>query len=232
MSESNRKILVSGCGMSWSGQQRRTWVHVLRTAGADITDVGGPAVSNQWIINKAIAEASQTRYSHIFIQLTNLGKLDVEVDEIRRKELVEPDSLRNFTHQDVWPSSTSQDHESKKLYYQWLYSPRLETEDIACKLRLLAIICQARGIVLIPFLGYAITWSAQDRRMLDDLVDLDDNCWDEYTASSHWANHDHTNKNTVPCIGYQIELAKTIAAAHMKDLVPKIEVIERLHQNN
>ena len=50
---SNKKVLVSGCGFSFGGQERKTWVNVLKSVGVNIVDVGGPAVSNQWILNQA-----------------------------------------------------------------------------------------------------------------------------------------------------------------------------------
>lgn len=229
----NRKILVSGCGISWTGQPRRTWAHVLRTTGLDIVDVGGPAVSNQWIINQAVAAAASGQYTHIILQLTNTGKLDVEVNDERRQELVNTDSVRNFCIEDkVWPSSMSQEHESKKLYYKWLHSPGLETQDIATKLYLLHEYCNNNAIKLIPFQGYSINWTDSDKKLIHHLIYIDDNCWDDYEASEYWKRHDHSQGNTVPCLAYQIKLAKNLATLHFPDIVSKIEVIERLHQIN
>ena len=47
------KILISGCGISFSGI-KPTWVKVLKLCGYDITDVSGPAISNQLITNQII----------------------------------------------------------------------------------------------------------------------------------------------------------------------------------
>jgi hypothetical protein len=56
---SNKKILISGCGFSFSKQERKTWVNVLKSVGVNIVDVGGPAVSNQWILNKTFINKNQ-----------------------------------------------------------------------------------------------------------------------------------------------------------------------------
>ena len=45
------KILTSGCGLSWSKQDRPTWVNVLKLCGVEIDDQAGPAISNQLILN-------------------------------------------------------------------------------------------------------------------------------------------------------------------------------------
>ena len=49
------KILISGCGISWSMQERPTWVKVLRLCNVDIDDQAGPAISNQMILNNMIS---------------------------------------------------------------------------------------------------------------------------------------------------------------------------------
>ena len=112
MSLSNKKFLVSGCGFSWSGQERKTWVNILRAVGVDLVDVGGPAVSNQWIINRAFQQLLANQFDHVIIQLTSLGKLDVEINA-ERQHLVNNDSLRNFVVDGIWPSSHSQEHPAK-----------------------------------------------------------------------------------------------------------------------
>jgi hypothetical protein len=53
---SDLKILVSGCGITYSKQKVQTWPNIFRLLGCTIVDVGGPAVSNQWIINKTFLE--------------------------------------------------------------------------------------------------------------------------------------------------------------------------------
>ena len=108
MSKSDKKLLVSGCGITFSGQTSKTWVNILSVAGADIIDVGAPAVSNQWIINRAFLQLeADPEIKKAIIQLTAIGKLDVEIDDERVKVLVEPDSIRDFTVDNVWPSSFS-----------------------------------------------------------------------------------------------------------------------------
>ncbi len=155
----DKKLLVSGCGISFGGQTARTWVNILSLAGADITDVGGPAVSNQWIINRAFLQLeADSDIRQAVIQLTAIGKLDVEINNERIKTLVEPDPIRNFTVDDVWPSSASEEHESKRLWKQWLCSPKLEQQDVICKLRLLKHWCDTHDVKLTVIQGYDMLW--------------------------------------------------------------------------
>lgn len=220
MSKLSKKFLISGCGMSWSKQEKKTWVNIFRAAGLRITDVGGPAVSNQWILNKAIIELYNSSYDTAIIQLTSLGKLDVEVDSNRIAELVNTDSVRNFTHKGVWPSSASDDHVSKKLYYQWLFSPNLEIEDIVCKLLLLSILCKQKNIKLYVYQGYNILWSAEQKKLLDDVITDSTSLYDEYLNSVHYQFHDDTN--TVPNMSYQFSLAKMIANTCCPEILERI----------
>ena len=223
MSQSN-KILVSGCGFSWSGQEKKTWVNVLKSIGCDITDVGGPAVSNQWIINKAFTSLLSEKYNHVIIQLTSLGKLDVEVDEQRIQELVNADSLRNFTVGNVWPSSHSKEHESKRLYNRWLSSPGLEVEELSCKLIMLDDWCARRGIPLIVLQGYTIPWKLpQAKSILYNKEPL----YDLYQHSSLYQFHDHDNQNTVPCLQYHLSLAETITKVVQPNLADRVAKIQQ-----
>lgn len=223
MSQLNKKFLISGCGLSWSGQERKTWVNILKATGLKITDVGGPAVSNQWIINKTILELLENPYDNIIIQLTSLGKLDVEINEERIKELVVNDTLRNFTYKNIWPSSASDDHESKKQYYKWLMSPSLDTEDIVVKLSLLHEICAIRKINLYVFQGYDIPWSEQQSHILKNIIINEPSLYNAYPNSIHYQFHDHIN--TVPCLSYQFVLAKLISKHCCPYVIPKINMI-------
>ena len=83
------KILISGCGMSWSSQERPTWVNVLKLCGVDIEDRAGPAISNQLILNKMLESVMDNNYSQAICQLTSIKKLDVELINDERKALVE-----------------------------------------------------------------------------------------------------------------------------------------------
>ena len=75
---------------------------MLRASGVDITDTGGPAVSNQWIINRAFLNMLEQHHDHAIIQLTSIGKLDVEIIHNNRyRDLVCTDSLRNFSVDDI-----------------------------------------------------------------------------------------------------------------------------------
>ena len=220
MSKLSKKFLISGCGISWSGQEKKTWVNIFRAAGLKITDVGGPAVSNQWILNKVIIELWDSYYDTVIIQLTSLGKLDVEVDSKRTNELVNNDSIRNFTYKGVWPSSTSDDHDSKKLYYKWLFSPKLEIEDIVCKLLLLSILCKQKNTKLYVYQGYEILWSDAQQKLLDNIITDSTILYDEYLNSKHYEFHDHMN--TVPGISYQFSLAKMIAYRCCPEIIERI----------
>ena len=210
MSKSNKKYLISGCGISFSGQERKTWVNILKVSGVNLVDVGGPAVSNQWILNKTTLELLDNQYDTVIIQLSSIGKLDVETSNERYNELIVNDSIRNFTYEGIWPSSVSADHLSKQLYYKWLYSPALETEDLVCKLVLLQDWCTQRNIDLYVFQGYAIPWTNKQKELLSNIIyDLDTDLYSDYPNSEHYQFHDH--KNTVPCLSYQFVLAKMIA---------------------
>jgi len=220
MSSTNKKILVSGCGFSWSGQKRHTWPKILKSVGNKIDDVGGPAVSNQWVLNNVIETLNRDQtYDLVIIQLTTLNKLDVDIGTKERyTELVEKDTLRNFTYKDVWPSSLSEDHQSKQLYNKWLSSPRLEKQDLWCKLFLLKEYCEKSNIQLYVLQGYFIDWSESQKTLLNDIIsNINSSLYSDYKNSKFYKNHDFTNENTVPCVSYQIQLAK--------DLTNKLDLI-------
>ncbi len=205
------KILISGCGMSWSKQERPTWVKVLRICGLDIDDRAGPAISNQLILNDMIQAVMDNDYAQAVCQLTSTGKLDVEVNSDSRRELMEKDSIRNFTHGNYWPSSHSRAHDSKQMYYQYLHSPTLEQQDIVFKWMLLQKLCTEKGITLHTILGYSIDWMPN---VHGEIINTDHsyNIWDDYTNGGYWQMHDHSlgDKNTVPNKHYMISLAKRI----------------------
>jgi len=226
MSLSDIKILVSGCGITYTKQHYKTWAKILKLAGCEVVDVGGPAVSNQWIINKTFLELQKnTDISMAFVQLTALGKLDVEVEIDRINDLVKTDPLRNFVIDrdfqvlsnsqigdwGIWPSSVSDCHESKKQWQKWLFSPTLEKEDVYCKLLLLEHFCQERNIKLLVYHGYCIDWNSEQRTRLQHLIqNINEDFYSVYLKSSHYRNHNHHEQNSVPCLGYQLELAQTV----------------------
>jgi hypothetical protein len=230
---SNTKILINGCGMTYSKQKVKTWVNMLQLAGCFVVDVSGPAVSNQWIINKTLLGIEQhPDIKTVIIQLTGLAKLDVDVDQTRINELVKPDPLRNFVIDSdfeikskeqigisgVWPSSVSDHHESKKQWRKWLFSPALEIEDLYCKLVLLENYCQHRQIKLHVYQGYDIPWTAQQTTNLQNIIKNIDSSWyPEYVKSSYYQQHNHLNGNPVPCLGFQIALACVVS-----QLLPEI----------
>lgn len=207
---SKQKILISGCGLSWSGQERKVWTNILKVAGADIIDVGGPAVSNQWIIDRAFVELlANDTITDVVIQLTSLGKLDVEVDLTRELTLVKSDSLRNFTHKGVWPSSYSQEHASKKLWHEYLYSPGLEQQELFCKVVLLDHWCVSHDKKLTILQGYTIPWTDEQLdHVRDKIQNLEEPIWNKYELSTHYKIE---QGNTVPGLEFQFDLAIDLA---------------------
>lgn len=228
MSSINKKILISGCGFSWSGQEKPTWVKLLKMTGTSITDVGGPAVSNQFIINAVVEQLSKNEFDYVIVQLTNTGKLDVEIrSPEQRLELVNNDSIRNFTYNNIWPSSMSAEHISKELYYQWLYSPNLEIASVWKDLILLSAYCKVRNCKLIVLQGYSIDWSEEQKESLSAIMNTSKVLNDEYKKSMYYIYHDNINNNTVPCLEYQIALAEEISIYLELDIKLKINKLKK-----
>lgn len=228
MSSINKKILISGCGFSWSGQERPTWVKLLKIMSNSITDVGGPAVSNQFIINNVVEQLSKNEFDYVIVQLTNIGKLDVEIRSTEQQcELVDNDSLRNFTYKNIWPSSVSTEHPSKKSYYQWLYSPNLEIMSLWKDLILLSAYCKVKNCKLMVVQGYKIDWTTEQRESLINILDTNKVLYDEYKTGVYYTYHDNTNKNTVPCLEYQIALAEEISIYLELDIKLKINKLKK-----
>ena len=201
------KILISGCGLSWSHQERPTWVNVLRICGADITDLAGPAISNTLILNQLISELHVNDYGYVICQLTAHGKLDVEINESNHY-VMQKDSVRNFDYNGYWPSGTSTEHESKRLFYKYLYSPQIEQQDTILKLLHLQKVCEATGTELYVMQGYRMNWT---NNLIDKVnMDKDFVIYEHYKAHKLYAHHDFTNNNTVPNKLYQIEIARHI----------------------
>ena len=96
------KILISGCGLTWSKQERPTWVNVLKLCGVDIDDQAGPAISNQLILNNMIENVMNNNYNQAVCQLTGTKKLDIELTNEQRKKVAEQDTIRNFTYKNYW----------------------------------------------------------------------------------------------------------------------------------
>lgn len=219
---SKQKILISGCGISWSGQEgRKTWGNILKVAGVDIVDTGGPAVSNQWILNRAIEYVLHNSVDAVVIQLSSLGKLDVEVTSERELSLVQPDTLRNFVIDGVWPSSASLEHPSKKMWYDYLYSPRLELQDIKIKLELLKFYCKHNNIQLLVLKGYDLP-----NCDFNDLIYNEVPLYDQYLSNPMYVYHDEAKQMSVPCIEFQFTLAYLIIKALGIDVIPRLDVIQ------
>lgn len=228
----NQKILVSGCGISWSKQNKKVWTNILKISGANIVDVGGPAVSNQWILDRAFMELlTNNTITTAVIQLTSIGKLDVEITPERQDELVTPDSLRNFTVDRVWPSSHSIDHLAKELWTKWLHSPSLEIQELFCKIMLLSNWCTAHRVKLVIIQGYEIAWTDLQLNYLKDNVhNLSNPIHTAYINSKYYEQHDHRQYNTIPCLAYQFQIAIELATLIMPSIVDKVNHIYQQHQ--
>lgn len=230
---SKQKILISGCGLSFSGQERRVWTNILKIAGADIVDVSGPAVSNQWILDQTVLKLlADDTITDVVIQLTLLGKLDVDITSIDQElALVKSDTIRNFTYQGVWPSSGSKDHISKQLWYEYLYSPRLEIQEIFCKIMLIDNWCNAHNIKLTILQGYDINWTNEQLvQIKDTILNLDKTIWKDYVESEFFAEDPHDSPNTVPGLGFQFYLASKLAKTIAPALVDKINYINKQYE--
>ena len=217
--------MISGCGLSFSKQEKPSWVKILRLCGVPTTDVGGPAVSNEWILNSLINGIIKYEPSHVICQLTGTGKLDIESNEQRYKELVETDPIRNFTYKNIWPSSASDDHKIKKDYYKWIYSESIDIDNTAVKLFALQEICLKNNINLYIVQGYKINWN-QHQIILRKLINFDRNFTIEeyYHKSDYYQFHDHSNKNTVPCKQFMKHYAKKINDEFLKfDIQSKLD---------
>ena len=182
--------------------------------GTPVINLSAPAISNQWIVDRTAEHLLKNQdVDQVIIQLTGLNKLDVEIkDSKREQELVVADSLRNFIWQGVWPSSSSQEHLSKKLYNEYLYSPELLSKELAVKLAMLDFWCQAHDIKLHVYQGYTIPWTESDLELVKPIIKNINNPWyQEYIESNTYQLHDHANNNSVPCIEYAFVLAEHMA---------------------
>lgn len=222
MSQSRTKLLVSGCGITYTGQPARTWATILKLAGVDVIDVSGPAVSNQWIVNRAFMKLQQDpEIKHAIIQLTALGKLDVEVDLVRELALVRSDSTRNFVVDGVWPSSTSIEHPAKSAWREMLFSPRLEQQDLEVKLTLLQEWCTQRDIQLLVVQGYDMHWHNQDE--MNSIIDnIEWNIMSDYQQTK-WFRLD--SEKDVPVTEYQFELAIHLTQRILPSYTNKLQKI-------
>ena len=196
------KLLVSGCGISWSGQKRRTYVNVLQSMGCNVVDVSGPGVSNQYIFNSAIKAITQDPdINKVLIQTTFLGKLDVDItNQEQLDELVQADPVRNFKHNGIWPSSNSDFHESKRLYNKWLVSPRLEMDDLIGRMITFNSFCRQHGIQKILFVaGYPLEFDKWQNGQLSNLYFL------------QLFNHSDTQSGHTPPLDRHIDIAVTVS---------------------
>ena len=221
-------ILLSGCGITFRGENKPTWTNVLKMAGLNLKDLSGPAISNTLILNSLIMEMYKGTYDNVICQLSNHGKLDIELNE-NNTVLMQKDPIRNFSFQGYWPSSMSNDSDAKKIFYKYLYSPTLEQQDTILKLLHLQQLCRNTHTKFFVVQGYKINWCP---KLLDLVAKLNYNkqfvIYDDYVNHETYAHHDHSNNNTVPCVQYQTVLAKYINDNFLKD--KKVDsVLQRLN---
>ena len=216
MSLRDKKILIGGCGLSFSRQTSKTWVNLWRASGANLVDVSGPAVSNDYILNQTIFELFKNNYDIVIIQLSFLGKLDVDIsDTERHAELVLQDPVRNFTLKNIWPSSNSNHHIAKKLYNYYLQSDSIELDNINAKLLLLDRYCKNKNINLYIFLGYPINGEVSfvNTQSLTELFAPDAN-------------------GLTPNIMSQFEIAKHISKIAYPELFKSIKLLEESYEQH
>lgn len=208
---SKQKILVNGCGITFGSEGIKSWPKILSLLGTLVVNISAPAISNQWIVDRAAEYLLKNAdVDQVILQLTNIDKLDVEINTVDREmSLVAPDTLRNFIWQGVWPSSGSKEHVSKRLYHDYLYSPKLLTKELAIKIAMLDFWCNTHNIKLHVYQGYTIPWTSDDLELVSNIIKNIDNPWyQQYQTSDKYQFHDHANANSVPCIEYAFELAK------------------------
>jgi hypothetical protein len=214
----NPKILVSGCGVSYGGGVLPTWVNVLKICGLDINDLTGPGITNSLILNLIIDELHKHTYSHVICQLTQPGKLDVELNDANRA-LMQKDSLRNYSFRNYWPSSFSEEHTAKKMYYDYLYSPGIEEKDLIIKLLYLQDLCDRSNTKLCIFEGIKLEWKDQLHKKL--------NIWknfsmiEDYHTSEFYKYHDPLQIPITPNKHYQIYFAKKLNGIFLKQDIEK-----------
>ena len=213
------KVLVSGCGITFSGE-RPTWTKVLWLSGVAMVDVSGPAISNYIILNNLLEQLyTQKDFSHVICQLTSMGKLDVQLQDNNRW-LMEQDSIRNFEFQGYWPSSGSTEHAVKRNWKDYLYSPKMEEQDIIFKLLLLQDLCILKKIPLMIVQGYPIQWT----NPLIDCIQISDYIiYEAYKQDDSYCEDDHSLKNNVPMKEFQIKLARKFNNVFLHMDLPKLD---------
>jgi len=222
-------ILVSGCGISYAQGERPTWIKILKICGAKIKDLTGPGITNVLILNLLIDELYKKDYSYVICQLTQQGKLDVELNK-KNKKLMQSDSLRNYSFRNYWPSSFSKEHPAKQMYYDYLYSPTIEEKDLIIKILHLQKLCEDKKIKLLILQGTKIKWQDTLHKKLH--IDKNYSIIDDYKLSIHYDKHDHTSPVITPNIGYQLELAKKINDTFLhQNIDEKINKFYRYLQN-
>lgn len=225
---SSKKFLINGCGYTyWKKARFKTWAKIFALLPHPSINLALPAISNQWILDETFyALADDPHITDVIIQLTALGKLDVEFTS-ERQHMIESDTLRNFVYDGIWPSSHSQDHESKKYWKKYLWSPKLETKELCAKIVMLDTWCKINQKKFFCYQAYPIAWDNQQKKMLTTIIKNLDQDWNTfYQHSDFYKSHDHSQSNTVPCWDYHVFIARTVAqdiGLNIADVLERIQ---------
>ena len=118
---------------------------------------------------------------------------------------MEQDTVRNFEYQGFWPSSSSRDHEYKRIWEDYLYSPVLEHQDILLKIEHLKMLCERLDVQLYIIQGYDLALNSY-------------NIMDDYEQDETYCLHEQGQR--VPCVEFQIKLAERINREFLKMDLP------------
>ncbi len=78
--------------------------------------------------------------------------------------------------------------------------------------------------------GYDINWSEQQFLNLQKIIKNITSSWySEYLISSYYQQHNNQNQNSVPCIGYQIELAEIVSKELSYNVEKKVKKFKSAH---
>ena len=115
-----------------------------------------------------------------------------------------------------------------------LMGKSFNTEACGCsKLMLINNWCAIHQIELFVLQAYVIPWTNMQFNQLKNIVvNLGDPLNLQYINSSQYACHDFLNQNTVPCLLYQIELAKYVSSLVEPVFLNRIEKIQKHYNPN
>ena len=86
--------------------------------------------------------------------------------------------------------------------------------------------CKTQNIPLVILQGYNIPWNDNQLIYLEIINNLNSPLYNQYKQSTHYANHNHTNHNSVPCIGYHVDLAIDVAQLTDNHLLSRLQKLK------